>query len=163
VSLTHTIEEMQNVSDIKIRKADMDDLPGVTQLFDLYRIFYGKDSDILQAKVFLAERIKAEESEIYIAENDKKEMVGFMQLYPLFSSTRMRKLWLLNDLYVIENYRGKGISKKLIDRAKQRAMENQACGIMLETAKTNNIGNQLYPATGFHLEEDSNFYFWTNK
>lgn len=151
------------MSNVIIRKAGLEDVMKLSHLFDLYRIFYGKESERKQAEIFLHERMLANESEIYIAENAEKEMLGFMQLYPLFSSTRMKKLWLLNDLYVLENFRGKGISKQLIERAKLRARENGACGIMLETAKTNDIGNNLYPATGFHLEEDSNFYFWNNQ
>jgi GNAT superfamily N-acetyltransferase len=75
----------------------------------------------------------------------------------------MQKMWLLNDLYVAENFRGRGISKALIDAAKKLATDTQACGLLLETSKTNNIGNQLYPATDFELQDESNFYFWTTK
>ena len=79
-----------------------------------------KTADYETAKSFLEERISRNESVIYIAEADQK-VVGFTQLYPLFSSTRMKKLWLLNDLYVEEEYRQKGISVALIDRAKSYA------------------------------------------
>jgi hypothetical protein len=33
--------------------------------------------------------------------------------------------------------------------------------MMLETAKSNKEGNQLYPKTGFELDSDHNFYEWT--
>ncbi len=85
-------------------------------------------------------------------------MVGFVQLYPLFSSTRMEKLWLLNDLFVIPNFRGKGISVELINQAKQLVKQTGACGLMLETEKNNIIGNNLYLKTGFVLSEGSNYY-----
>ena len=107
--------------------------------------------------------MKNNESVIYIAlDNEKNKIVGFVQLYPLFSSTRMQKLWLLNDLYVIETYRSKGISKMLIDAGKNLCKDTNACGLMLETAKDNIIGNQLYPATDFVLDTEHNFYFWNN-
>ncbi len=146
-----------------IRKVTIDDLPQLSNLFDCYRVFYKKQSDIAAGNNFLRERIINKESEIFVAESDDGKLVGFTQLYPLFSSTRMQRLWLLNDLYVPEDYRGKGISKQLIEAAKQMAKDTNACGLLLETAKTNTIGNQLYPATDFALEENSNFYFWTNK
>jgi GNAT superfamily N-acetyltransferase len=92
--------------------------------------------------------------------NEENIMVGFVLLYPLFSSTRMEKLWLLNDLYVDENHRGKGYSIALINRAKELCKETKACGLMLETSKENAIGNRLYPTTGFTLDKDHNFYSW---
>ena len=71
-------------------------------------------------------------------------------------------MWLLNDLYVAPDFRGQGISKQLINRAKELARTTEACGILLETEKSNTIGNQLYPRTGFELESN-HFYFWTNE
>jgi len=144
------------------RKATIQDLEQLSKLFDQYRIFYHKDSDIPAAKQFLKERIENKDSEIFVAENEG-ELTGFVQLYPLFSSTRMRCYWLLNDLFVNENYRGKGFSKKLIDDAKQLAISTDASGILLETGKSNDVGNQLYPSCGFEIYDEVNFYEWTNK
>jgi len=146
---------------ITVRKANLDDLKIVAQLFDAYRVFYRKESDIKGAEQYLSERISHQESIIYIAsENDIP--VGFTQLYPLFSSTRMKKSWLLNDLFVDKNHRGKGISKRLIDCAKELAKTTNAAGVSLETEKSNIIGNKLYPSVGFELDEDHNFYYWSN-
>ncbi len=72
----------------------------------------------------------------------------------------MKRLWLLNDLFVAKEFRGQGISKLLIERAKQLAEQTHAAGLLLETEKTNEIGNQLYPSAGFNLEAN-NFYFWS--
>ena len=148
---------------MRIRKAEKIDLKQLTELFDGYRIFYRKDSDTEGAKSFLAERLEKEDSEIFVAETDEKLLVGFVQLYPLFSSTRMKKLWLLNDLFVNSNYRGQQISIKLIERAKKLVKDSSACAMFLETEKSNLIGNNLYPKTGFELNEGSNFYEWNNK
>lgn len=75
----------------------------------------------------------------------------------------MQRYWLLNDLYVNENYRGKGYSKALIEEAKELCRSSNACGVLLETGKSNAIGNRLYPACGFELYDSVNFYEWTNK
>ena len=98
---------------------------------------------------------------LFVCMNDENSMVGFMQLYPLFSSTRMKKLWLLNDLFVDENYRGQGYAVALINQAKEFCKETRACGLMLETAKDNMIGNKLYPKTGFSLDTEHNYYNWS--
>lgn len=143
------------------RKVTIQDVKQLAELFDQYRIFYHKESDIPNAENFLKERIENKDSEIFVAEKDG-ELVGFVQLYPLFSSTRMSRYWLLNDLYVNENHRGKGYSKELIEEAKELCGSSKACGVLLETGKSNDIGNQLYPSCGFELYDSVNFYEWTN-
>ena len=146
---------------MKIREVRSWDIDQVTVLFDNYRVFYRKESDVESARQFLSERIENGDSRIYVCENEENKLTGFVQLYPLFSSTRMRKLWLLNDLYVDVSSRGQGISLKLIERAKELVKETKAQGMFLETEITNDIGNSLYPRTGFKLNESSNFYEWS--
>jgi GNAT superfamily N-acetyltransferase len=144
----------------EVRKATLSDLTILSKRFDDYRIFYGKDSNLREANDFLRDRISNGDSQIFVAHNEET-ITGFVQLYPLFSSTRMKKLWLLNDLFVDPTYRGQGISILLIDRAKELCRETGACGMYLETAKTNTIGNQLYPTAGFVLNDAHHFYDWS--
>ncbi|MDX2046574.1 MAG: GNAT family N-acetyltransferase [Chitinophagaceae bacterium] len=147
---------------IQIRQAKESDLEQLARLFDLYRIFYRKQSDLNAANFFLKERLHKNESVIFVAE-ENESLIGFTQLYPQFSSTRMMRTWLLNDLYVLNEYRGRGISKQLIDAAKQLAKQTDAAGLLLETEKTNMVGNRLYPSAGFVLYSETNFYWWENK
>lgn len=147
------------MNNFKITNATLGDLDDLTILFDKYRVFYNKTSDLDGAKAFLADRINNGESTIFICRKDNIAM-GFAQLYPLFSSTRMRRLWLLNDLYVDAEFRGHGISKALIDACKNFAKSTDACGVMLETNKDNLIANNLYIKTSFEVDKDHNFYFF---
>lgn len=144
-----------------IRKAELSDLRSLTQLFDEYRIFYKEESDVNGAEKFIRNRIVNNDSEIFVAFSNEMIMTGFTQLYPLFSSTRMKKFWLLNDLYVNVDFRRQGFSLDLIERAKKLCRETGACGMMLETAKSNVEGNSLYPKTGFQLDTDHNYYEWS--
>ncbi len=146
---------------MKYRRAAVKDLNQLSGLFDQYRVFYRKETDVEGARAFLSERLAANDSVIIVAEA-ADGLSGFVQLYPLFSSTRMKKLWLLNDLFVDPDYRSKGVSIGLIEKAKTLVRESGACGMFLETEKTNMIGNNLYPKTGFSLNEASNFYEWNN-
>ena len=144
---------------INTRKATIEDLSQLAQLFDEYRRFYLKTSDVAGAQQFLSERLQNNDSEIFVVEEDGK-LGGFVQLYPLFSSTRMKRYWLLNDLYVNSNSRGKGYSKVLIEEAKVLCRTSDSCGMYLETGKENMIGNQLYPSVGFKKYDEVNFYEW---
>jgi ribosomal protein S18 acetylase RimI-like enzyme len=148
---------------MRIRSANTDDLPLLVLLFEAYREFYQQASDPEAAAKFLQERVANKDAEIFVAESEEGELAGFVQLYPLFSSTRMKRFWLLNDLYVSPEQRGKGISVLLIDKAKELCRQTGSAGMMLETAKSNDIGNKLYPRAGFTLDDAHNYYSWDNK
>lgn len=137
-------------------------MPQLAQLFDDYRVFYRKESDLIAANNFIKERMVAEESVIFVHELNGL-LTGFTQLYPIFSSTRMHRIWLLNDLYIQPEHRGGGISKELIEAAKHHSRQTNASGLLLETEKANKIGNRLYPSVGFELNEETNYYWWENR
>ncbi len=144
----------------QIKKAGLEDLNQTAELFNLYRIFYRQPSDLERGRAFLKERFLKEESEVFLVMVDKRA-VGFVQLYKLFHYAKLEKQWLLSDLFVHPDFRGKGLSVALIDRSKQWCKETQACGLLLETEKTNDIGNQLYPRCGFERDEVHNYYnYW---
>jgi len=141
-----------------IIQAHIEHLEDVVPLFNSYRIFYKQDSDIISAKQFLKERILNNESIIYIAYIEK-EAVGFTQLYPLFSSVSMKSMYLLNDLFVKSNYRGKGIGEALINKAKALCEAQQNKGLALQTA-ADNPAQKLYERLGFIKDHDL-YYYWT--
>ena len=145
---------------MNIVTASIDDLHIVTPLFDAYRVFYKKDSDLQAAETFIKERLTNNESTIFLALDTLGKGLGFIQLYPLFSSTRMSRLWLLNDLFVAPDSRRQGIAKLLLERAKEHCRATNARGFFLETGVGNKEGNALYPAAGMTLNDDHNFYYW---
>ncbi len=53
-----------------ISTASITDLNQLVFLFDDYRVFYSKPSDIESAKVFLRERIRKNESQIFVTEEN---------------------------------------------------------------------------------------------
>ena len=147
------------MEEVEIRKATTANVDELAALFNEYRVFYKKEFDFEKAKLFLYERLMKNESEIFISFRGTI-MTGFIQLYPLFSSIRMKNLWVLNDLYVHEKFRGQGFSIALIDRAKALCRESGACGFMLETAKANVIGNRLYQKVGLAQDREHVVYTW---
>ncbi|MCU0450122.1 MAG: GNAT family N-acetyltransferase [Bernardetiaceae bacterium] len=143
-----------------IRNVTIEDIGPLAVLFDQYRQFYQQPANLAGAEAFLQARILAADSQLFVAETTEQVLAGFVQLYPLFSSVQMRRVWLLNDLFVRPANRGQGLSVKLIDRAKAHCQATQAAGLLLETEKTNFIGNQLYPSAGFVRNDTHWFYYW---
>jgi ribosomal protein S18 acetylase RimI-like enzyme len=137
-----------------IRQARAEDVDLVAPLFDAYRQFYAQPADLTLARAFIAERLTRKESVIFLAERDGRP-VGFVQLYPLFSSTaaRPRRLWLLNDLYVAPEARSGGVGRALMDRARQLAEATDAVGLELATARTNVRAQALYESLGYRVDD----------
>lgn len=137
-----------------IHEATMDDLEEVVILFDQYRIFYGQESDMDNARIFITDKIRYKESVLMLAkETGEGELVGFMQMYPSFSSVSMKKLWILNDLFVIDKYRRKGVAQSLLDEAANYARKTNAKGLELSTAINNDVAQRLYERNGYEKDE----------
>jgi GNAT superfamily N-acetyltransferase len=137
-----------------VRQAGPADAAAVAPLFDAYRQFYQQPPDPALARTFIAQRLERGESVIFLAERDGRP-IGFVQLYPLFSSTaaRPRRLWLLNDLYVAADARQGGVGRALMARARRHAEETGACGLELATARTNTVAQSLYESLGWRLDD----------
>lgn len=141
---------------LTIRRADQNDVDAIAPLFDAYRCFYAQPSDPERAREWLLERLQRDESVILVGERTGT-VVGFTQLYPMFSSVRTARLWVLNDLFVAEDARRCGAARALLDAAAQFAREDGAAGIMLETACDNAPARALYVAAGW-TEDASQWY-----
>jgi GNAT superfamily N-acetyltransferase len=146
---------------ISIKMAAAEDVDIIVPLFEAYRIFYNQAPDPVAEKQFLEERIIRNQSVIFLAFQDS-EAVGFTQLYPLFSSVSMRRLWLLNDLYILADHRKKGIATSLLETAKKHALDTGAKGLLLETGKDNLNAQVLYQKNGW-IRESNYFYEYTFK
>ncbi|MEH7012142.1 GNAT family N-acetyltransferase [Neobacillus niacini] len=143
---------------MSIRKATLNDLNSLTSLFDSYRVFYQQESNFEGARSFLKERLINEDSLVFIA-YDENIPVGFVQLYPTFSSVGMKRSWVLNDLFVNSSARKKGIGEKLIKKAIGFAGETGAKGLLLETGQDNVTAQRLYEKIGFKKESNYFYYF----
>jgi len=138
---------------IEISKATADDAEIVGALFDAYRIFYKQTSNVEAALRFIKERLQQNESVIFLAlVNDSA--VGFVQLYPIFTSVGMQRTWLLNDLYVDSSARGKGVGTALLDASKDFARSTNSKWLMLQTQNDNYTAQALYEKNGWRKETD---------
>ena len=126
-----------------IRKATIDDVPLIAPLFNDYRVFYKQAADVNAAKKFLEERLLNNESVIFLAFMEDK-LVGFTQLYPVFSSVSMKRAWILNDLFIDTSSRGQGIGILLLEASKQLGRETESKYLLLQTQDDNYAARHLY-------------------
>lgn len=144
------------MSDLAITRAGPADLDALSVLFDGYRQFYGQPSDLPRARDWLRSRLRVGESVVLVAKRGEKT-VGFAQLYPMFSSVRTARTWILNDLFVDSAARRGGVARALLDAAAAFAREDGAAGISLETTRDNDAARALYRAAGWN-EDATQWY-----
>lgn len=140
------------MSNITVRQAVLSDIEALVPLFDAYRQFYGRPSDIPAVRDFLIARFNHGESVLFIALQDGNP-VGFTQLYPSFSSVSLARTFVLNDLFVHEQARRKGVASQLMSAAVEFARVLGAARVSLSTAISNETAQALYQSAGWKRDE----------
>lgn len=139
---------------VRIRRATAADAALAAPLFDGYRRFYHQPADEAGARRFLADRLAAGESVVFLATlGDQGTPVGFMQLYPVFSSIGLTRALILNDLFVAPEARGRGVARALLTEAATYGRATGARSLELATHHENHAAQQLYQALGWVREE----------
>ena len=145
------------MSSVAVRQATPSDIEEIAHLFNQYREFQGKENDIAAAREFLLARMSATESIVFVAHEGNVPM-GFAQLYPSFSSVALARVFILNDLFVHEGGRRKGVASRLLAAVESYAWSHGAARVTLNVARDNNSGQSLYEAQGW--KQDEQFFMY---
>jgi len=136
----------------EIRRATLDDVEAIAALFDAYRQFYRREPDLDSARAFIRNRLARDESVVFLAV-DSAAPVGFTQLYPSFTSAGMARIFILNDLFVMPQVRGRGIATALLRRAAEFATGEGAVRLTLSTATDNRTAQAVYERAGWKRDD----------
>ncbi|MFS2160560.1 N-acetyltransferase family protein [Pseudomonas sp. Pseusp122] len=142
---------------MRIIQATLDHLDLLTPLFVKYREFYGELPYPDSSRSFLEKRLRREESVIYLAlpDDDDNKLLGFCQLYPSYSSLSLKRVWILNDIYVAEDARRQLVADHLMKQAKKMAKQSHAVRMRVSTSSNNEVAQKVYESIGF--KEDTQF------
>ncbi|MFJ5299968.1 GNAT family N-acetyltransferase [Pseudomonas sp. SLFW] len=146
---------------MRIIQATLEHLDLLTPLFVKYREFYGEHPFPDSSRDFLQKRLSRDESVIYLAlpDDDDSKLLGFCQLYPSYSSLSLKRVWILNDIYVAEDARRQLVADHLMQKAKKMARETQAVRMRVSTSANNEVAQKVYESIGF--KEDTQFKNYT--
>lgn len=142
---------------LNISLACQNDIKQVALLFDQYRVFYKMPSNIAAAEDFINNRLNQRDAIIYLARKENSA-VGFMQIYPSFSSVAMQPTWILNDLFVTAVARRTGCAKQMMGYLQEEAKRNEIFSIKLATAVDNTKAKALYRQLGYLINRDFDNY-----
>ena len=141
-----------------IKEATIADLKAVVEIVMKYRDFYGVEEQSREdVEAFIKCRFENQQSKVFIATSENSEVIGFVQLYPSYSTVSLRPQWILNDFYVEKNYRKQGYGTKLMESVKSY-FKDCAKGFILVTDKDNVTAKSFYDKNGW---ETGTYDFYT--
>ena len=145
---------------MRIVQATLEHLDLLTPLFIKYREFYGELPFPDSSRKFLETRLKRKESVIYLAlADDEDKLLGYCQLFPSYSSLSLKRVWILNDIFVAEDARRMLVADRLLQTAKQMAKDTNAVRMRVATSVSNEVAQKTYESIGFR--EDTVFKNYT--
>ena len=102
--------------DILVRRAGPADIEALLPLVRAYRVFYEQPPDDMGERRFIHKHLRDDSSAIFFALCEER-VVGFIQLFESWSTVRLAPVLILEDLFVDEAFRERGIARQLIDAA----------------------------------------------
>lgn len=144
---------------MKLVLAELRHVDAIVPVMDEYRAFCGFESKGSETQQFLQQIIANQQSKLFLAIDElTQQVMGFVNLYPSFSTLALKPIWILNDLAVSSRFRGRGLAKELINGALEFAKSSGAIRIELKTEVTNERAQSLYKSLDFNIDSDNVYY-----
>jgi GNAT superfamily N-acetyltransferase len=123
-------------------------------LIAAYQRFYEAGQiDEERNRAFFSRFLAPSEEGMLLAAWHGDDLLGYACLYWSFTSIVPAETVLMNDLYVIEEARGQGIGRALIEASAAVARERGAQRLEWVTARDNVTAQRLYDTTGAERSE----------
>ncbi len=140
---------------LKIRSIGKEDTPKMVNLMYQYIVdFYRQPSPCRDDLTNLVHHlIDNPGSGLQFAAEKDDNLIGFATLYFTFSTLKVKKQAILNDLFVITEMRGQHIGEKLFNTCLSHIRDNDFSSMEWETAKDNYTAQALYDKMGGKLTD----------
>jgi GNAT superfamily N-acetyltransferase len=140
--------------DLHVRAVERGDYPAWRILWDGYNAFYGRSGATALAEAITAatwERFfePAEPVRCLVAQG-QGQVVGLTHYILHRSTTRLRDVCYLQDLFTLARLRGQGIGRALIQAVYAAATEAGCSRVYWQTQLTNAAGRTLYDQVARH-------------
>ena len=134
---------------IEIRPITEETFPEVEPLLAAYQRFYEiEDIDPERNREFFGRFVGSDHSGWLLGAWDDGRLVGFGCYYRHKNSLTATRTVLMYDLYVVEDVRGKGVGRRLIEAGLELARDSGASCLEWSTAPDNHAAQALYDSIG---------------
>ena len=148
------------MENITIRESTYDDIPSLLELlYELGRPKPQKDNELEKFTALLKNYMQEEDKKILVAQIDNSKIIGMISMVFLSRLNQNTSEMYVPELIVSQNYRSKGIGKKLINFSIELGKEKKCHRIRLESGNQRIESHKFYKHLGF---EDSSIFFTKN-
>jgi len=134
---------------LRIERADVIDLPVLMPMLRAYCDFYEVDPRddrlIALSRALIDDPGQGEQA---IARDSEGKSLGFATVYWTWQTLYAARVGVLNDLYVVEDARGLGVGRALIEHCRGLCRKRGAAKLVWETAPDNATAQRLYDGIG---------------
>jgi GNAT superfamily N-acetyltransferase len=135
--------------EVKIGPVAAPEFEELLPMIAAYQRFYEvADVDDERNRAFFARFLAPSDDGMLLGAWESEKLVGYACLYWHFTSLVPAETVLMNDLYVGEKARGRGIGRALIEASAAVARERGAHHLEWATAPDNTTAQRLYDSTG---------------
>lgn len=135
--------------DVRIEPITEEQFETLLPMIAAYQRFYGRrDVDDSVNREFFRRFISPSEDGMLIGVWGQGELLGYACLYWHYTSVGAAETVLMNDLYVAESARGRGVGRVLIDACAEIARSRGVSRLEWATRPDNETARRLYDATG---------------
>jgi GNAT superfamily N-acetyltransferase len=99
---------------------------------------------------------------VVLLARDSGIFVGLLTAFENFSTFTAKPMINVHDVFVLKEYRGKSIGRKLMNAIIDEARERKCIRVTLEVRKDNVKAQNLYQSLGFDETEPGMFYWRKN-
>ena len=135
---------MSGSSRVTVRPIAESEFEGVLPLIAGYQRFYQADPDEARNRDFFRRFLEPSDDGLLLGAWREGELVGFATLYWTFSSTRAAEVAVMNDLFVADGVRGRGIGLALIEASAAAARARGCAHLEWLTHVDNRRAQRLY-------------------
>jgi GNAT superfamily N-acetyltransferase len=141
-------------AELQIAPVEAAEFEHLLPLIAAYQRFYEvEEISEERNRAFFRRFLAPSETGMLLGARDGDELLGYACLYWHFSSTQAVETVLMNDLFVGEAARGRGVGRALIEASAAVARERGAAQLQWSTALDNHTAQRLYDSTGAERSE----------
>jgi len=131
--------------DVRLVQVDALLLEAILPLIEDYQLFYKMTPHRERNRLFFLQLVQEPKTGTQFAAIEGSDRaVGFATLYFVPSSLSAVRSCILNDLFVVENSRGKGVGRMLIDHCRRFALAAGFSTLEWMTQRQNETAQRLY-------------------
>tara|TARA_B100002049_G_C15930486_1_gene312014 strand:+ start:161 stop:610 length:450 start_codon:yes stop_codon:yes gene_type:complete len=148
------------MDNVTIRESIHDDIPLILELlYELGRQKPQKDSELEKFEKLLKNYMQEDDKKILVAQDNDSKIIGMISMVFLSRLNQNTLEMYVPELIVSQNYRSKGVGKKLINSSIEFGKKKKCHRIRLESGNQRIESHKFYKHLGF---ENSSVFFTKN-